>query len=97
MACMFEKPGHILRLKWNLYGIYQAPVNFYKRLTEGLTHRGYRSARNDPCLWTNGQLLCLIYFDDCLLYLRNESDIDEALELITKPCNADPDGFNLKI
>jgi hypothetical protein len=80
MPKLFEQPGHVYRLKKSVYGLRQAPLNFFLSLKEGLKARGFVQSEHDPCLFISDKVICLCYFDDCLFYAVNESNIDDAIE-----------------
>ena len=85
MPRMFEKPGHVLSLKRSIYGMRQSPLNFFLNLKEGLEQRGFRQSELDPCLFSNGMVICLCYVDDCLWYAKSEKDIDDVIENLKHP------------
>ena len=67
------------RLKKSIYGLHQAPINFYNHLKQGLEERGFKQSKFEPCLFTNGKVICLVYVDDVLWFARDEKDIDKAI------------------
>ena len=85
MPRMFEKPGHVLKLKRSLYGMRQSPLNFYLHLKNGLEQRGFKQSKIDPCLFYSGKVICLIYVDDCLFFAKNSSEIDSIIKDLKDP------------
>ena len=75
-----QKGGQVLRLKKSLYGLRQAPRNFFLHLRNKLEAVGFQQATEiDPCLFISDKVICLVYVDDTLLFAREMSDIDEVL------------------
>ena len=85
MPRMFEKKGHVLRLKQSLYGIQQSPLNFYLHLKKGLEQREFEQSKLDPCLFHNKDVICLIYVGDCLLFSKEQAKIDKLLKDLKNP------------
>ena len=79
---MFEKSRHILELKRNLYGLCEAPKNFYEHLKKGLTDRGLSPSRSDHCLFQSSvqQLVVITYVDDCIFFVRSAKTIDKFIQ-----------------
>ena len=95
MPRMFEKPGHVLKLKRSLYGMKQSPLNFYLHLKKGLEQRGLKQSKIYPCLFYNGKVICLVYVDDCLFFAKQATDIDEIIRDLKSPAKAEDDTFLL--
>ena len=53
MPRMFERPGHILKLRRSLYGLRRSPLNFFLHLKSGLEESGFKQSALDPCLLHN--------------------------------------------
>jgi len=94
MPRLFQKPGHVLKLKKSLYGLRQSPLNFFLHLKEGLEARGFRQSELDPCLFISNDVLCLCYVDDCLFFSKDERKIDEVIEDMKRP---NPTSFLLNV
>ena len=94
MPRLFEQEGKILKLKRNVYGLRQAPKNFFLYLKEGLEGRGFVQSQHDPCLFISDKVICVAYVDDCLFFAKDEADIDALLEDMKKP---NPNKFLLNI
>jgi Reverse transcriptase (RNA-dependent DNA polymerase). len=78
----YELDGHILELKRNLYGMSEAPMNFFNHLKQQLEKRGFQASAYDPCLFMNHKTGCIMltYVDDCILFHRNEKVIDSTID-----------------
>ncbi|MGH7954829.1 MAG: reverse transcriptase domain-containing protein, partial [Gloeomargaritales cyanobacterium] len=70
----------VLKLHSSLYGLRQAAERWYDKLSRGLTKRGFKQSKIDPCLFFHGKMICLIYVDDCLFFARKESDIHSMIK-----------------
>ena len=85
MPKMFEIPGMIIQLRKNLYGLCEAPRNFFTHLKKGLNERGLRNATHDHCLFYNDQVMVICYVDDCIFLARDVDKIDELIDDLRKP------------
>ena len=85
MPRTFEKPGFVLELKRNLYGQRDAPLKFFNYLKDGLEERGFKQARNEPCVFYTKDVIILDYVDDCIVLSREEKKIDEVLNSMKNP------------
>ena len=95
MPRLFEKPGHILRLKRSLYGLRQSPLNFFLHLKKGLEERGFVQSKFDPCLFSNNKVICLVYVDDCLFFGKESKDIDAIIRDLQEPEDESKEKFLL--
>ena len=95
MPRMFEKPGHVLRLKRSLYGLRQSLLNFFLHLRRGLEQRHFKQSEIDQCLFYDGNVICLVYVDDCLFFARNDSAIDRVIQDLNMLINEDHESFLL--
>jgi hypothetical protein len=68
---------HVLKLKRNLYGLRQAGYNWHEKLKEGLLKRGFRQSLVDPCLFLRHDCILVVYVDDCLLFSKTDSVLDD--------------------
>jgi hypothetical protein len=85
MPKLFEKPGHVYRLKKSLYGLRQSPLNFFLHLKSGLEARGFIQSKHDPCLFVLKTVICLCSVDDCLFFAKCDDDIMGVIESLRKP------------
>jgi hypothetical protein len=63
-----------------LYGLKQSPRNFFLHLKGKLEKFGFTQSENNPCLFMNDKVRCIVYVDDTLFYSPNESCIIESIE-----------------
>jgi hypothetical protein len=84
MPCEFGEDGKVLKLKKSLYGLKQSPRNFFLHLKEKLEKLGFTQSENDPCLFMNDKVICIVYVDDILFYSPKESYIQEVIEALKK-------------
>ncbi|KAJ3455235.1 hypothetical protein MRS44_013835 [Fusarium solani] len=67
----FLKPGEtstmIAELDKALYGLREAPLLWYNEISETLKQAGIDRTDEEPCVFTNGKILVLIYVDDILI------------------------------
>ena len=95
MPRMFEMPGYVFELKKNLYGLCEAPRNFFQYLKKGLNDRGLQNSRFDHCLFFNDKVMVMCYVDDCIFLAREKEDIDELINNLRKPTRKGHDPFIL--
>ena len=81
---MFEQRDCVLKLKRNVYGLRQAPLNFFLLLKEALEQRGFQQSEFEPCLFASRDVVCLCYVDDCIFYAQNEKSIHDIINEIAK-------------
>ena len=55
----------ILKLRKNLYGLKDAGRTWHEYLRDGLLRRGFKQSQVDPCLFTKGNVLIVMYVDKC--------------------------------
>jgi hypothetical protein len=84
MPKMFELDGMVLELRRNLYGLCDAPKNFYNYLREGLEARGLTPSKHDHCLFMSKDIIVLTYVDDCIFFARDDKTIDSFIESLKK-------------
>jgi histone deacetylase 1/2 len=94
MPKLFEQPGHVFKLKKSVYGLRQAPLNFFLSLKDGLEARGFVQSAYDPCLFVSETVICLCYVDDCLFFSKDSANIDAVIESLRRP---EPTSFDLNI
>ena len=61
-----KQEGKVLKLTKSVYGLANAPLNWFKHLSEGLNECGLQPSSFDPCLFLSPKVLCVVYVDDCL-------------------------------
>ena len=92
----FLKPGEtstmVAHLKKALYGLRESPLLWYNEISQALKEAGIKRTNEEPCVFTNGKVLILVYVDDILIlspksekkavndlvqHLRNKYDLRE--------------------
>ncbi|KAM4067905.1 reverse transcriptase (RNA-dependent DNA polymerase) [Hirsutella rhossiliensis] len=67
----FLKPGEIVtmvaELNKALYGLRESPLLWYNEIAQVLEQQGLKRTAEEPCVFTNGVVLILVYVDDILL------------------------------
>ena len=74
----FAEPGKVLKLKKSLYGLEQAPRNFFQHLKGKLEKIGFTSSEADPCLFISEKVICIVYVGDTLLFSPRTEYIDNV-------------------
>ena len=74
----------VLRLKRNLYGLKDAGRTWHEHLTDGLTAMGFAATESDPCIFTRGSDILILYVDDCVIVSRNKRDADNIFNDLAK-------------
>lgn len=69
----------MLKLIKNLYGLKDAGLTWFEHIKKGLLERGWKPSDIDPCLFTKGTVILVLYVDDAYLTGPNKSDIDSAI------------------
>ena len=95
MPRMFEVEGYVFELKKNLYGLSEAPKNFFCHLKKGLNDRGLKNSIHDHCLFFNDKVMVICYVDDCIFLAKDKTDIDDLIEDLRKPKDKSHDPFML--
>ncbi|MBW0536871.1 hypothetical protein O181_076586 [Austropuccinia psidii MF-1] len=66
-----DKKSHCLKLKKAIYGLKQAPLAWYKRLTTWLLNVGFTSSLSDPCVFhrlTESPIWLFFHVDDIAVF-----------------------------
>ena len=65
-----------------------AGLTCYEHLTSELTNIGFIPTQSDPCVYTKGSNIIMIYVDDCIIISRSEEEVEEILKILkTKVSN----------
>jgi hypothetical protein len=80
---MSKDMQHCIWLKRNLYGDKQAARNWYLHLQKGLLSRGFIQSNIDPCLFIRQDCILVVYTDDCLMFARDDSIIDDLCKCLS--------------
>ena len=66
----------VLKLLKNLYGLRDAGLTWFQHLTEGLTSMGFTATSSDPCIFTRGSDIIILYVDDCVIISRTKKQTE---------------------
>ena len=81
----FEVPGdYVLKLNRSVYGIKQAPRNFFKYLKKHLQHQGLKQSNHDPCLFIGDKVTVIVYVDDILFFAEEDDEINFVIANLQK-------------
>ena len=69
----------VMKLNRSLYGLVQAPLYWYRYLTEKLGGCGLKPSLHNPCLFYGENLICLAYVDDCIFFSKDYETIDRCI------------------
>jgi hypothetical protein len=79
-----DSSDYVLRIKKNMYGLRQAGNNWFDALRSSLLLIGFHQSCHDPCLFIRKVCLLLVYVDDCLLFAKSDTILDEILASLEK-------------
>ena len=83
--------GHVLKLKKSLYGLKQASLNWFEKLKQGLTDRGFKPSGINPCLYLKHNMVLLTYVDDCIIIGPSKASINRFITSM----HTGPENFKL--
>jgi hypothetical protein len=66
---------NVLKLLKNLYGLKDAGLTWFERLKDGLVARGFQQSLVEPCMFVKGNLILLVYVDDCIALCPHDRPI----------------------
>ena len=75
-----SKKIHVLKLLKKLYGQKQRPRVWNKILETGLLQAGFEISQVGLCLYYRGQVVFLVYINDCILFSPCKNAIDDAIK-----------------
>jgi hypothetical protein len=84
---------YILKLNKSLYGLCQAPKSWFDKLSMELRGLGFVPSPHDPCMFLHPKMIVLVYCDDCLMFARDQSNVDD---MIVKMRDAFPGGLTVE-
>ena len=76
---------HILKLRKKFYGLCDENITWHYYCTKGLTERGFRSSKIDPCLFCKEGIVIVLYVDDCCIFGASKEKINEFTESLKRP------------
>ena len=83
------KEDYVCRLRKSLYGLMQAPRQWYKKFESVMCEQGYRKTTSDHCVFVRNFsndifIILLLYVEDMLIVGKNVSRIDKLKEQLGK-------------
>jgi hypothetical protein len=75
---------YVLKLNKSLYGLCQAPKSWFDKLSTELHGLGFVPSSNDPCMFVHPDMIILVYCDDCLIFSRDQSKVDDMIVRMRK-------------
>ena len=83
---------HLLKLQQNLYGLKDGQVTWHEHIKDGLLKQGFKQSNVDPCLFTKGVVLLVLYIDDAAFFSPDPKAIDQEVALLQKSFDLTDDG-----
>ncbi|KID83774.1 reverse transcriptase family protein [Metarhizium guizhouense ARSEF 977] len=84
----FLQPGEtstmIAKLEKALYGLRESPLLWYNELSQALRNAGIDHTDEEPCVFTDGKILVLVYVDDILILSpsREKESVDKLVKYL---------------
>ena len=72
----------VLKLRWSLYGLVQAPLYWGNHLKEALDKEGLKQSVSDQCMFVGDEMIVLTYVDDVLFFGKSASKIEAKIKAI---------------
>ena len=72
----------IAELHKALYGLRESPLMWYNEIAQTLREEGLLRSGEEPCVFTNGHIIVLVYVDD-ILVISQRNQRAEVEKLIT--------------
>ena len=70
----------VLKLKKIVYGQAEAALLWYETFKNGLLERGFLMIKVDPYLFMSNTVICVVYVDDCLFWVRSQYEINNLMK-----------------
>jgi hypothetical protein len=80
----FNDMTYFIQLQKNLHGCKQAAQNWFQYLTQGILAEGFVQSAINPCLYLCHDCLLVVYTDDCLIFTKEDSTINELITNLSK-------------
>ncbi|KAJ6436334.1 reverse transcriptase family protein [Purpureocillium lavendulum] len=77
-----ETPTMVAELEKALYGLRESPVLWYNEVSQALKEAGINRTDEEPCVFTNGKILVLVYVDDILVVGPRQEK--EAIDVLVR-------------
>ena len=74
-----SRQNYVLKIKQNRYGLKQAAMNWDFKIMDGLIFTVFEQSKKDPCLFIKDDILCSIYLDDTIFFVRYQKIIDRMV------------------
>ena len=72
-------------MKRNLYGLKDAGRTWHEHLADGLTAMGFAATESDPCIFTRGRDITILYVDDYVVLAESKQKTDHIFnELVSR-------------
>ncbi|KAL9254136.1 Retrovirus-related Pol polyprotein from transposon TNT 1-94-like protein [Drosera capensis] len=83
------KEDYVYRLRKSLYGLHQAPREWYKKFESVTKQHGYKKTKDDHCVFVpiflaDDFIIFLIYVDNTLIFAKNASRIDRLKKQVNE-------------
>ena len=75
-----EKGDFVLKIHKNIYGQKQAGRVWNNHLVDKLIQIGFKQCDHDPCVFTKGQNIYVLYVDDSILMGPNPKELDSLIQ-----------------
>jgi hypothetical protein len=79
-----DRRTHCLKLRKNLDGLKDAGLTWHDHLKAGLLRRGFLQSQVDPCLFTKGSIVLVLYVDDACLLSPSKKAIDDLIKSLSE-------------
>ena len=83
--------GQVCKLRHSLYGLRQAPKQWYSKLSGIMTSKGFASLETEECLYVGGTrsspILVLVYVDDILIIATTEEQMERTKRFLSETFN----------
>jgi Reverse transcriptase (RNA-dependent DNA polymerase) len=74
----------VLLLKKNVYGLKQAGCTWFQHLQSRLVDLGFTQNKHDHCMFSNQQMVIIVYVDDCLIWGKDKDEIIKVIEQLSR-------------